>query len=269
VRRLLAVAALLLAADPAAPLPAIGERAFVDEAGSVELSPDVIDAILGLVRVREPGTESIVRRVETRELAIPEDSESVTIRITFVADGANYRNALGYFVYEEAHDETIRILERQLVFPNASLTGSGGSLQVGDSSLLRDAAGETRVFEPRERIGFFLVADGWQSAAIQRWDAKLATVPSEDPAGNSRPGHGVYTTLPRLNPELAEGRDDRTEHVRLLELIDDTADPARAPFGREALLVIAFEDMRRSRSTDDDFDDAVFIVSVEAGAGPE
>ena len=116
-------------------------------------------------------------------------SETANVFLTFIHEGAGYRNSLGYFTYET--DGTgVHIIDRQLVFPNASyanpnLGWGGGKLSTGDQVTLRDGAGLPRVFQPGERIGFFLVADGWTGSAVRGWNEAAPTLPSESPKDNA------------------------------------------------------------------------------------
>ena len=89
------------------------------------------------------------------------------IYATFIDEGAGYRNTFGYFVY----DDNQNILYEQTIFSNASETGGGGSLNVGDTVSLG-------TFEAGTNIGFWLQADGF----------------------NNPDGHKYYT-LDQYNPD--------------------------------------------------------------------
>lgn len=51
------------------------------------------------------------------------------ITLTFIDEGAGYKNSFGYFVY----DDNQNILYEQTIFANASEAGGGGSLLPGDT----------------------------------------------------------------------------------------------------------------------------------------
>jgi hypothetical protein len=67
-------------------------------------------------------SESAVRVIRVRELA--------DVYVTFVSEGAGYRNTLFYYTYNEddAPQSKNDIDKYTVVFPNTSLNGSGGGL---------------------------------------------------------------------------------------------------------------------------------------------
>jgi LruC domain-containing protein len=99
------------------------------------------------------------------------------IWVTFVAEGAGYLNSLGFFTYPVGQPPaTVNdITTMKIIFPNASLSGSGGGLHAGDKLYLgRYPAGTM--------IGWFMVSNGWNGGAVGT-------------------GYGRYFSLPNLNPE--------------------------------------------------------------------
>ncbi|APD07885.1 hypothetical protein UJ101_02385 [Flavobacteriaceae bacterium UJ101] len=83
--------------------------------------------------------------------------EKTEISVTFLNEGAGYKNILGYYAYDENNppnsvDDLIKIV----IFPNASAKNSGGELIKGNSMKL---LGE---FEAGTVIGFFLISNGWK-----------------------------------------------------------------------------------------------------------
>jgi len=72
------------------------------------------------------------------------------ISLTFIDEGAGYKNSFGYFVY----DDNESILYEQTIFSNASKAGGGGSLLAGDTVSLGD-------FNEGENIGFWVQANGF------------------------------------------------------------------------------------------------------------
>jgi len=77
-------------------------------------------------------------------------ANETTATVTFVDEGAGYRNALG--VYEVAQDGTISNV--QVLFPNASKIGSGGSLRPEVSNVQFEVAKDAQ-------LGFFIVSNGY------------------------------------------------------------------------------------------------------------
>jgi hypothetical protein len=261
-------AVLLVGALVSGPLWAgtISEREFIDESEFVELPEDVLDAIRKIVAQGGDAAHPLVSYLYEPNLVVSEDG--VVIKASFVNERAAYRNSLGYFVYEVRGDGTIRILERQLIFPDCSRTDEGGKLNPGDTSILRDSGGNPRIFDAGTRIGFFIIASGWASDTVQNWDPESATFPSEDPSTNAGPARGTYTTLNRLNREFAEGYEDLSRHVVVIQLTEDGA-PGDGFLGAGGLFLMGFEDLHRGVNSDEDFDDTIFIVSSEPATAPD
>ena len=86
--------------------------------------------------------------------------EACTVEVVFLWEGAGYRNAVGWFSFREEADGSVTITDRNLIWANASLPGAG-NVQIGDLRPLLAPDGQLRVFDAGERIGFFLVADGY------------------------------------------------------------------------------------------------------------
>jgi hypothetical protein len=153
-------------------------------------------------------------------------TETADVWVTFVAEGAGYRNVLGFYTYDlnnpsptapQAEDITI-------IFPNASALGSGGGLQVGDKVKLG-------TFPAGTGIGWVLLANAWNSNA-------------------STVGNGLWQLYsnPDYNPEAQENL--RYHNVLL-------SDP------ENERIILGFEDIRRDYgSCDNDFNDAIFYVTA-------
>jgi LruC domain-containing protein len=152
---------------------------------------------------------------------IVEDASDVWV--TFVHEGAGYRNVLGYFRYPTGSPPAnpAAVDSIHIIFPNVSFAGSGGGLAAGNRVHLG-------VFPPGTTIGWVLIADGFRAGTIT--------------AGNWT----VYSNK-NLNPEAAA---DKKQHVVLCN------DIGRGKF------LLSFEDQRRDGSTDNDFNDAVFYVTA-------
>jgi LruC domain-containing protein len=155
-----------------------------------------------------------------RNLAL---EDACDVWVTFVHEGAGYRNVLGYYKYNTnnppatpAAIDTIHI-----IFPNASFSGSGGGLSSGNRVHLG-------IFAPGITIGWVLIADGFRNGTITNvnW---------------------ILYSDNQLNPEAAA---NKKQHAILLN------DIGRGKF------LLSFEDQRRDGSTDNDFNDAIFYVSA-------
>jgi hypothetical protein len=88
-------------------------------------------------------------------------SDSADVWLTFVNEGASYRNSLGYYTYDPAAppQDAGEVEIRWLLLPNASREGSGGALLPGDRVYLG-------AFGPGTGIGWFLIANGWVNGAV-------------------------------------------------------------------------------------------------------
>ena len=153
-------------------------------------------------------------------------TEDADVWVTFVHEGAGWRNALGYYTYPAGSPPASvdEITDPTLVFPNVSFAGSGGGLHAGDKVRLGQ-------FPSGTGIGWFLVSNGWTGS---------------DVANHT---YTVYSD-PAFNPEADPAR---RQHNVLLR--DDERE----------LLLLAFEDVSRDHTpigSDEDFNDAVFYVTA-------
>ena len=99
------------------------------------------------------------------------------VYITFVSEGAGLKNTIAYFTFPTGHPPATEadIDSLHIIFPNASLVGSGGFLKPGNKVKLGQFAANTS-------IGFAMIADGWNGT-------------------NVGPGFSTYYTVDNLNPE--------------------------------------------------------------------
>ncbi len=144
--------------------------------------------------------------------------------VTFVHEGAGYRNVLGFYSYNinnpPATPDDIDSIT--VIFPNASYAGSGGGLHSGNKVHLGQFPGGTV-------IGFALMANGWKN-------------------GQVTDGNWIVYSEPNLNPEA-----DPNKRQHTVLLADNAHD----------LLLLGIEDIRRDNGgCDHDFNDAVFYVTA-------
>lgn len=146
--------------------------------------------------------------------------------VTFVHEGAGYKNVLGYYTYDLDNPPTqvSDIDSLFVVYPNVSYQGSGGGLVSGDKVHLGK-------FEPGTGIGWFLVANGYRS--------------SSNSVGS---GNWIVFSDSKLNPE-----SDNSKKQHMVQLYDESRD----------VIILGFEDIRRDNSgCDNDFNDAIFYVTA-------
>jgi len=151
-------------------------------------------------------------------------TEDADVWVTFVSEGAAYTNSMGYYTYKASTPpQSISDIKKYtIIFPNASLSGSGGGMNSGDKVYLgRFAAGQA--------IGWFLTANGWTGSQVY----------------NSP----TYFSDPVLNPETDPKRRQHTvllyNNLRKLLLL-----------GFEDL------NRNTATSSDEDFNDALFYVTA-------
>ena len=149
-------------------------------------------------------------------------NEEADVWVTFVDEGAGYRNVLGFYTYSLASGATKPTKsDITIIFPNVSLSGSGGGLVVGNKMYLGK-------FPAGTGIGWVLIADGFRNGNVGDGNWTLYSTPSYNPESN---------------PTL------RNHNVLLKDEI-------------EQKVVLGFEDIRRDNGgCDNDFNDAIFYVS--------
>lgn len=146
--------------------------------------------------------------------------------VTFVHEGAGYKNVLGYYTYNlnNPPTSTSDISKLNIVFPNVSYSGSGGGLKSGDKVHLGQ-------FPAGTGIGWFLVANGYNNSS--------RTVGA---------GNWLVYSDSKLNPE-----PNANQKQHIVQLYDETRD----------LIILGFEDiLRNNGACDNDFNDAIFYVSA-------
>ncbi|MFA8437186.1 MAG: LruC domain-containing protein [Marinifilaceae bacterium] len=160
--------------------------------------------------------------------------ETCEIWVTFVHEGAGWRNILGYYTYDKNNPPQARedIAKKIIIFPNVSYNGSGGSLHSGDKIQLKyyDETTNTfsNTFPPNTVVGWFLNGNGWN--------------------GNITGGNYTHYSNPELNLENDESL--KTHNVLLYD-------------EERELMLLGFEDIRRDKSyCDQDFNDAIFYTTV-------
>jgi len=151
-------AMLLLAAAPA--------FAVSDLSGDIyyaDLSTEDLNEIQSLLPESQVNSAFVNTGVDAN-LRLVEDAE---ISITFIDEGAGYKNSFGYFIF----DDDANILSETSIFSNASELYGGGSLRPGDTV-------DLGLFEAGTNIGFWLQGNGFN-----------------DPNGHT------YYTLDQYNPD--------------------------------------------------------------------
>lgn len=152
-----------------------------------------------------------------------------TATVTFLNEGAGYRNSLGYFVFDTDNPPTSKdeIDAHVIIFPNTSKPREG-EMQEGDSIDLSVQLTEGQT------LAFFIIPNGWG------WSGSYNNISSLGNWGTP------FYSYPSLNPESTS--EYRRHNVAFI----DTANE---------FLVLGFEDIRRPQG-DNDFNDLIFTVSI-------
>jgi hypothetical protein len=150
--------------------------------------------------------------------------EEADVWVTFVSEGAGYKNVLGFYTFDPSNPPTVAPTNSQItiVFPNVSASGSGGGLIAGDKVKLG-------TFPANTGIGWVLLANGYNGSTVTNGLWKLYSHPNLNPEANPN--------LRYHNVILNDSQTDR--------------------------LVMGFEDIRRDYSNcDNDFNDALFYITA-------
>jgi hypothetical protein len=144
--------------------------------------------------------------------------------VTFVSEGAGYRNVLGFYTYDINKPDQAKpnVEEITIIFPNASGINSGGGLRRGDKVKIG-------TFKAGTGIGWVLLANAWNGSQVT-WGLWQ-----------------LYSNI-EYNPERQQ--DLKYHNVFL-------SDP------EHERVILGFEDIRRDyASCDNDFNDAIFYVTA-------
>jgi LruC domain-containing protein len=151
--------------------------------------------------------------------------------VTFVHEGADWLNTLGYYTFNPKSPPTkpSDISKINIIFPNVSYKGSGGGLVSGDKVKLgRFAAGTA--------IGFVLIADAFDNKSVTK-------------------GNYAHYSHDALNTETSK---DVQRHLIVLNDLETKR------------MVLTFEDVNRQNTPftcDNDFNDAIFFASSNPVSG--
>jgi choice-of-anchor A domain-containing protein/uncharacterized repeat protein (TIGR01451 family) len=153
-------------------------------------------------------------------------TEECDVWVTFITEGAGYKNVLGFYTYQAGNPPTsISDIQNSLtiIFPNASQSGSGGGLNPGNKVKIGR-------FSANTVIGWFVAANGFSSAT------------------NITTGNWLLFSDYNLNPQT--NVNIKQQNVLL-------QDPVTGK------LVLGFEDIRRDNGgCDQDFNDVLFNVTA-------
>ncbi len=163
-----------------------------------------------------------------------------SVNLVFVHQGGTFKNAIGYYSYLTADSATLKMADIVpiIAFPNASYAPNDGGLASGDQVNLKywDKAANggqgalVDSFPAGTSIGFFIIADAYRNNAVTN-------------------GYYTFYSDIKFNPGTYQ------QNVALWDR-------------ERKVVVISFEDIGRASGNywmDNDFNDAVFYVTTEAG----
>ncbi|MBB6428279.1 DUF4114 domain-containing protein [Algisphaera agarilytica] len=231
-----------------------------------EVSPELVSTVRRELPERAAVNANFLDPSYSPNLFLSQDAQ---ISVTFLDEGAGFRNSLGYFSYPTGAfdfltygdidldrrggislDELSQVggVDYGLVFPNSSRLNGGGQLVAGDSVAIAD----NRVFDAGTEVGFFLLQNAWAGGVVKGYS---------DDAGDAL----TFYSLDMLNPE---NRPEATINTPSNEAYSRHVAMLFAGQERESI-IMGFEDLKRTGTnyspqrapSDEDFNDAVFLVS--------
>ncbi|MFA6199738.1 MAG: LruC domain-containing protein [Bacteroidales bacterium] len=167
-------------------------------------------------------------------------TEDANVYLTFLHEGAGYRNTMGYFVYQTNNPPTsVSQIEEILVFPNVSYSSeSYGCLSSGDKVQLKYKNPQTNkwspVFPAGTSIGWVMVSDGF----VKNSSKERGSV-----GGNNK---NKFYSISSLNPESTP-----SQRRHCILLYDQQTQYS----------IIGFEDMLTTQG-DNDYEDVLFYASA-------
>lgn len=158
--------------------------------------------------------------------------ETGEVFVTFLHEGAGYKNGFGYFTYTGDTPTSRSEINEVVLLPNASFYNSGGDnngMRVGDTLSLGTHTAGTN-------IGFFVIANGFNSThGIKPWQ-------SDD---------WIFYTVKDLNSETDTNNENLNAHTVML-YDDETGN-----------VILGLEDILRTNAgCDHDFNDLIFMVTA-------
>jgi len=199
------------------------------EASNDVISTDFLERVNASLPERSRLPESHPDYLASDDDANLELIEDAEVFVTVVTEGAGFRNVLGYYTYPTNNPPTSvnDLIDLTIIFPDVSVN-TGAWLTPGNKVQLYYLDQETNtytdVFPEGTSVGWFVIANGWNSFSGD-----------------------TYFSTPAFNPEPTA--EKRKHNVLLWD--EDTE-----------RLLLGFEDLNRQSGSDEDFNDAVFFATV-------
>jgi hypothetical protein len=132
--------------------------------------------------------------------------DSAEVWVTFIAEGAGYKNVLGFYTYSLDNPPTQKPTNITIAFPNVSASGSGGSLLAGHRVKLGN-------FSPRTGIGWVLIADGFRNGQVTTGNWVLYGNPKFNPEADTSKRHHNVQLLDTLGKIVIGFEDIRRDNA--------------------------------------------------------
>lgn len=141
---------------------------------SDEISAEFLERINASLPERSPVPTYHPDYLQAGSVLNVEIEAQAEVWITFVHEGAGYRNSLGFYTYniDDGPPENPDSLEHTVIFPNASI--GWNLLSSGDKVYLG-------TFEAGTVIGWFLVANGWRDQVVSDASVRYYSNPEYNP----------------------------------------------------------------------------------------
>ncbi len=192
--------------------------------------------------------KNYIARGASSNLVMAQNGE---VWMTFVHEGAGYKNSVGYYLYDAANPpHSVNDISNRMVMalPNASFSGSGGGLTTGKRVQLQyydptKPSNEqwSTTFPAGTGIGWFLVANGWNGTTVVERSTQQ-TVFSDQV---------INYQLYKSNAAMTVEKSAQTV------LLDNNTDVD----GKKSM-ILGFEDILRYQGGDQDFNDAILIIQA-------
>lgn len=186
------------------------------------ISQDLLDLVNTTLPERYPVPTFNPEYLDDNLVADAQLEDSAEVWVTFVHEGAGWRNTLGFYTYDLSNppQSVDDITDFSVIFPNVSFKREGGNLQSGNKVSLG-------TFSANTGIGWFLLPNAWNGSEVR--------IPSDIKYSNK--DFNTFTS------------EAFRQHTVLLK--DETRE----------ILLLGIEDTSRPGG-DNDFNDAVFYVTA-------
>lgn len=202
----------------------------------------------GIALPDNPKLKNYIARGAASNLVMEQSGQ---VWMTFIHEGAGYRNSVGYYLYDAANPpSSVHDIKNRMViaYPNASFTNAGGGLSTGKRVQLRyydptqpTAQQWSDTFPAGTGIGWFLVANGWNGTSVVE----------------RSPQQTVFSDQ-AINYQLYQSNAGMTvEKSAQTVLLDNNTDAE----GKKSML-LGIEDILRYQGGDQDFNDAILLIQA-------